>query len=50
MHEAIKILDELDTILAMHYINDDELISIIFKYVEQKRFELSKPACGECAV
>ena len=47
MHEAIKILDELDTILAMHYINDDELISIIFKYVEQKRTEF-QPACGEC--
>lgn len=48
MNDVIEILDELDTILAMHYINDAELISIIFKYVEQKRFEF-QPACGECS-
>ena len=48
MNDAIKILDELDTILAMHYINDAELISIIFKYVEQKRTEF-QPACGKCS-
>ena len=47
MNDALEILDELDTILAMHYINDDELIAIIFKYVEQKRTEF-QPACGEC--
>ena len=29
-------------------LNDDELIAIIFKYVEQKRTEF-QPACGECS-
>jgi hypothetical protein len=41
MNEAIKILDELDTILAMHAISNVELIAIIQEYVEQKRKELS---------
>jgi hypothetical protein len=48
MNDALEILSDLDTILAMHYINDDELIAIIFKYVEQKRSELTKPKCVEC--
>ena len=48
MNDALEILSDLDTILAMHYINDDELIAIIFKYVEQKRSEF-QPSCGDCA-
>lgn len=41
MNETIKILDDLDTILAMHAISNVELIAIIQEYVEQKRKELS---------
>jgi|694.fasta_scaffold60736_9 hypothetical protein len=47
MNDALEILDELDTILAMNKLSDEELIAIIFQYVEQKRTEF-QPACGEC--
>jgi hypothetical protein len=39
MNDALEILDELEKILAMHYVNDAELLSIIFQFVEQKRIE-----------
>jgi hypothetical protein len=49
MNDALEILDELEKILGMHYVNDAELLSILFQYVEQKkRFEF-QPSCGECA-
>jgi hypothetical protein len=48
MNDALEILDELEKILGMHYVNDAELISILFQYVEQKRFEF-QPSCGDCA-
>jgi hypothetical protein len=41
MNDALEILDDLDTILAMHAISHVELIAIIQEYVEQKRKELS---------
>jgi hypothetical protein len=47
MNDALEILDELDTILAMNKLSNEELIAIIFQYVEQKRTEF-QPACGEC--
>jgi hypothetical protein len=47
MDDAIEILDELDTILAMNKLSDEELIAIIFQYVEQKRSEF-QPSYGEC--
>jgi hypothetical protein len=47
MDDALEILDELDTILAMNKLSDEELIAIIFQYVEQKRSEF-QPSCGEC--
>jgi hypothetical protein len=47
MDDALEILDELDTILAMNKLSNEELIAIIFQYVEQKRTEF-QPACGEC--
>ena len=48
MDDALEILDELEKILDMHYVNDAELLSIIFQFVEQKRSEF-QPSCGECA-
>jgi hypothetical protein len=48
MNDALEILDELDTILAMNKLSNEELLAIIFQYVEQKRSEF-QPACGECS-
>lgn len=48
MDDALEILDDLDTILAMHAISNVELIAIIQEYVEQKRSEF-QPSCGDCA-
>jgi len=48
MDDALEILDDLDTILAMHAISNVELIAIIQEYVIQKRTEF-QPSCGDCA-
>ena len=41
MDDAIKILDEVATILAMNGLTHNEQLAILWEYVEQKRKELS---------
>ena len=48
MHDAIEILNEVATILAMNNLTHNEQIAILWEYVEQKRSEF-QPACGECS-
>ena len=52
MNDAMVILDEVATILAMNNLTHNEQLAILWEYVEQKRIECAPitNAKWECAV
>lgn len=52
MNDAMVILDEVATILAMNGLNHNEQLAILWEYVEQKRVEYAPitNAKWECSV